>query len=124
MTGPGTEAGPGPGSRAPRDHVRINVDRAPCEARLRCADVLYGTGGPRRAAALLRRYPGCLLASVRDAGGRCVTLSRSGRRFTATGVRSEREHALLVSVLHRWLAGLSCPPPPAAAPEGAPRRAD
>lgn len=73
------------------------------ETSRRCADILYGTGDPESARLLLERYPGCLLVSLRDARGRCVSVSRTGVCGTIAFVRDDREHALLVSVLHQWL---------------------
>ncbi|WP_327291910.1 hypothetical protein [Streptomyces sp. NBC_01198] len=98
------------------DHVRVDVDRVGSEARRACADVLYGTGDARDAAALMRRHPGCLLVSLRDGRGRCTTLVRhpAARRGAAevrvvrvrTRVLGRRTHALLASLLHaRLVAG-------------------
>jgi hypothetical protein len=95
------------------DHVRVDLDSVSSEAWRGCADVLYGTGSPRSALLLLRRYPGCLLVSLRSGSGRCVTLVRSfpdrqgtGRNaehfvlHIRAGVQNRREHALLASVLY------------------------
>lgn len=103
------------------DLVLVSLDAAGREVRRRCADVLYGAGDPALAEELLARYPGCLLVSVRDGSGRCVTLSRTGRRICAAPVTGEREHAQLAAALHRWLVGLSARPAPAAGPQGAGR---
>ena len=103
------------------DLVLVSLDAASREVRRRCADVLYGAGDPALAEELLARYPGCLLVSVRDGSGRCVTLSRTGRRICAATVTGEREHAQLAAALHRWLVGLSARPAPAAGPQGAGR---
>lgn len=106
------------------NHTRVSLDADVSEARRRCADVLYGLGAPELAASLLERYPGCLLVSVRDAAGRCVTLSRTGKRIVVTPVRGDLEHALLASLLHQWLAGLSSRPVPGSGPSAAGRRSD
>ncbi|GAA2353098.1 hypothetical protein [Streptomyces cuspidosporus] len=99
-------------------HLRADLGGAADATTLTCADVLYGSvGDPGHAARVLRRYPGCLLTTVRDAdgadgGGRCVALARGGGvpvAVTAAGGPpiSGREHALIASVLHAWLeAGL------------------
>ncbi|MER6144735.1 hypothetical protein ABT174_32675 [Streptomyces sparsogenes] len=96
-------------------HLRVDLGGATEATTLTCADVLYGgVGDPRHAARVLRRYPGCLLATARDADGegRCVALARGGGApvaVTAAGGPpiSGREHALIASVLHAWLeAGL------------------
>ena len=92
---------------ARHDHVLVRLDTACDETRRRCADVLYGVGGPDLAEHLLARYPGCLLVSVRGPEGRCVTLSSTGLRIVATGVTGDREHALLASALHDWLVDVS-----------------
>jgi hypothetical protein len=90
----------------------------------RCADILYGTGDPESATLLLERYPGCLLVSLRDARGRCVTVSRGGMRSTISPVLNEHEHALIVSMLHQWLIEISSPPTPAAGRRAARRPSD
>ncbi|MEU1664574.1 hypothetical protein ABZ547_13330 [Streptomyces sparsogenes] len=96
-------------------HLRVNLGGAADATTLTCADVLYGSvGDPRHAARVLRRYPGCLLATVRDpdGGGRCVALARGAGApvaVTAAGgpPLSGREHALIASVLYAWVeAGL------------------
>ncbi|WP_141713027.1 hypothetical protein [Streptomyces sparsogenes] len=111
-----------PAGYPPADgHLRVDLGGAADATTLTCADVLYGSvGDPRHAARVLRRYPGCLLATVRDAdgadgGGRCVALARGGGApvaVTAAGGPpvSGREHALIASVLHAWVeAGLPLP---------------
>jgi hypothetical protein len=85
----------------------MDLDDTSRESSWSCADVLYGTGVPERAAALLRRYPGCVLVSLRDAHGRCTTLSRWGGPIVLEPVRSGSEHALAVAMLHQWLVELS-----------------
>ncbi|NUS12821.1 MAG: hypothetical protein HOY69_15700 [Streptomyces sp.] len=94
------------------DHVRRELGGSASEAWLRCADVIYGRGGPLRAAAVLRRYPGCLLVSLRDGGGRCVTLVRAGRGRVAvhvhTGINERHDHAELVARLYARLVGGVC----------------
>lgn len=89
------------------DHVGVDLDGAASEAWLRCADVLFGRGAPPRAAELLSRYPGCLLVSLRDADGRCVTLARVGAgRVEARvcgDVHGGRDHAALADRLYRRL---------------------
>jgi hypothetical protein len=107
-----------------RDHTRISLDDGGGERQRRCADVLYGLGSTERAAALLERYPGCLLVSLREPTGRCVTLSRTGRRIVVTPVRDDLEHAALASLLHQWLAGLSSRPAHAAGRPAAGNRPD
>ncbi|MEU7239146.1 hypothetical protein ACI2L4_06825 [Streptomyces sparsogenes] len=96
-------------------HLRVDLGGAADATTLTCADVLYSSvGDPGHAARVLRRHPGCLLVTVRDAdgGGRCVALARGGGApvaVTAAGARpvSGREHALIASALHAWLeAGL------------------
>jgi hypothetical protein len=103
------------------DPVLVSLDAAGREVRRRCADVLYGAGDPALAEELLARYPGCLLVSVRDGAGRCVTLSRTGRRICVAPVTGEREHAHLAAALHRWVVALSAPQAPAAGLRGAGR---
>jgi hypothetical protein len=103
------------------DPVLVSLDAAGREVRRRCADVLYGAGDPALAEELLARYPGCLLVSVRDGAGRCVTLSRTGRRICVAPVTGEREHAHLAAALHRWVVALSAPQAPSAGLRGAGR---
>ncbi len=100
------------------DHVRVDLDAVSCEAWRACADVLYGTGSPRSAVPLLRRYPGCLLVSLRDGRGWCVTLARIVRADSEgalvcvlqvrTGVLSRRDHALLASRFYGRLVAGGC----------------
>src|SRR5262249_51654186 len=93
-----TGGGPGPGP------VRGGLGGGAPGAGGRCGDLLYGGGGPRLAADVLRRYPGCLLVSVRDGAGRCVTLLRGpgGRvtRHVHSGVGTRRDHTALVLALY------------------------
>lgn len=115
----------GPESRDPASRVApaeeaaspeallVSLDACGDEVRRRCADVLYGLGDPALAERLLERYPGCLLVSLRDTAGRCVTLTRSGRRITVASVAGAAEHVRLASALHRWLVELSALPAPA-----------
>lgn len=91
------------------DHVRVELDGAASEAWRCCADVLFGTGGPRQAAELMHRYPGCLLVSLRDGTGRCVTLVRAAGGVAVRvhcGVAGRGAHAVLASRLYaRVVAG-------------------
>jgi hypothetical protein len=92
------------------EHVRVDLDGAASESWRRCADVLYGSGTLPLAAALLVRYPGCLLVSLRDAGGDCVTLARTGGGRVDVrvrrGVRTREGHTAIVTGLYaRLVAG-------------------
>jgi hypothetical protein len=114
------------GPTAP-DHVVVDLDGGGHESQRRCADVLYGTGGPQLAEQLLERYPGCLLVCLRDARGRCVALSRTGRQITVSTVPpvgKELEHAFLAAMLHRWLVEVSSRPACATARPDAGRPSD
>lgn len=92
------------GVRVFHDHVRVDFGSDVPEVWRECADVLYGAGEPALAARLLKSYPGCLLASVRDrVDGRCTAAVRGGVRIEAGLVRSEREHARIASTLYRLL---------------------
>lgn len=91
------------------DHFAIDLDRRPDTGWLECADVVYGTGEPELADTLLRRCPGALLITLRDAGGSCVAVSRDGARIAVVfadgrGAPSSHEHRLIASLLHSWLA--------------------
>ncbi|MGW5355132.1 hypothetical protein ACWERV_32015 [Streptomyces sp. NPDC004031] len=89
------------------DHVRVELDGTTSEAWRCSADVLFGTGAPDLAAKLIRRYPGCLVVSLRDGSGRCVTLVRAAGGGVVvrvhSGVGSACAHAVLVSLLYGQL---------------------
>jgi hypothetical protein len=96
------------------DHLLVDLDGAADEVARECADVLYGTGaagdgpadGPADCRRLLRRYPGCLLVTLRDAAGGCAVAVRGGDGLVAGcdgGALSRGEHALFASFLHGWL---------------------
>jgi hypothetical protein len=114
------------------DHVSVDLDGPADEAWRSCADVLLGAGEPGLADALLRRYPGCLLASVRDEQGGCTAVMRTGVRITVTcgngpgPAITAHAHAQLASLLHDWLVDVMgevvTRTDPAAAPSAGPRR--
>lgn len=108
----------------PPEHgpVVVDLDAGAGELRRRCADVLYGVGCEELAERVLARYPGCLVVSVRDAGGRCVTVTRTGARIAVPYIAGAREQAVLATAVHRWLVGLSGPPAPATGPPAAARQ--
>ncbi|MEU8348903.1 hypothetical protein [Streptomyces sp. NPDC048845] len=114
------------------DCVAVDLDSRTDEGLRECADALYGTGCPALGGVLLRRYPGCLLVTLRGTPGghgdcRCPARSRSGRDCVAVVLRSgarivvthaplrhralsAREHGALAIRLHgllvaRWRPG-------------------
>ncbi|MER7410796.1 hypothetical protein [Streptomyces cacaoi] len=109
--------------------VPVDIDACGDEAVRECADVLYGSSA-HSARELLRRYPGCLVVTLRHPDGSCCVVTRTGGRRVPppAGRLPDAGHRRLAVRVHAGLAsGLSletvltgCPPPAGPGHGGAP----